>query len=59
MTDAKLPPGIDAPAPPTQGERTVAGIVLPPDVERDIHQLAARLGGMDRLRDIVSELAAR
>ena len=53
MTQAELPPGIDAPTPKAEHDRILAGTEPPPDVERDIHQLAERVGGLDRLRDLI------
>ncbi|HET6573367.1 MAG TPA: hypothetical protein VFG68_07185 [Fimbriiglobus sp.] len=50
MTQADLPPGIDVP-PPSEEHGLSA------DLLRDIQQLADRVGGMDRLRDIVATLA--
>ena len=57
MTQAELPPGIDAPSPPGEAERIAAAEHLPPDVERDIHRLADRVGGMTQLRDLIARLA--
>ncbi|HEX4613654.1 MAG TPA: hypothetical protein VH092_36060 [Urbifossiella sp.] len=49
---ADFPPGIDAPAPPAERNRPA-----PADITRDIRQLADRVGGLDRLRELVTELA--
>jgi hypothetical protein len=57
MTEADLPPGIDAPSPQSERDRIAAGKALAPDVERDIRRLADRVGGMTRLRELVTELA--
>lgn len=57
MTQAELPPGIDAPTPKAEHDRIMAGANLPPDVERDIQRLADRVGGLDRLRELVDEMA--
>jgi hypothetical protein len=56
MTQAELPPGIDAPSPPQVRER-VTGKSSPDDVEREIRQLAERVGGFPRLRTLVDEFA--
>ena len=56
MTQADLPPGIDAPAPPAGRERPQTGADLTPDVELDIRRLADRVGGLARLRELVTEL---
>ena len=56
MTQAELPPGIDAPSPPRVRQR-VAGGTPPDDVERAIRQLAERVGGFQQLRRLVEELA--
>jgi hypothetical protein len=53
-TQAKLPPGIDAPSPPEQSPGTI-----PDDIESELRRLAERVGGMARLREIVTVLAAR
>lgn len=53
MTQAELPPGIDAPTPKSEHDRIMAGTELPPDVERDIHLLAERVGGLYRLREVI------
>jgi hypothetical protein len=50
-TRTELPPGIDAPSPPT--EHNPAGA----DVEHDLRRLADRVGGWERLRRIVDRLA--
>jgi hypothetical protein len=72
MTEADLPPGIDAP-PPSEAE-TGAGAGRGPSArpvrdvpgDRDglsvellheVRQLADRVGGLDKLREIVDELA--
>jgi hypothetical protein len=52
-TRAELPPGIDAPSPPGRGAGTV-----PDEVERELRRLAERVGGMARLRELVTALAA-
>jgi len=57
MTQAELPPGIDAPSPPAVRDRIAAGAATPADVERDLRRLAERLGGWDRLRAVVDRLA--
>lgn len=51
---AELPPGIDAPSPPEQSPGTI-----PDDVESELCRLAGRVGGMARLREMVTVLAAR
>ena len=32
---------------------------LPTDIERDIHRLAERVGGLDRLHELIGELRAK
>jgi|GEM_PF-2618955 len=56
MTQAELPPGIDAPSPPKVRDRST-GEVLPADVAREIRKLAQQVGGFPRLRTLVDELA--
>lgn len=58
MTQAELPPGIDVPPPGPGQVRADAGESTPLDVVRDIRQLADRVGGLDRLRDLIDEIAA-
>jgi hypothetical protein len=53
-----LPPGIDAPGPPSSTARNPA-TPLPTDIERDIHRLAERVGGLDRLHELIGELRAK
>ena len=53
MTQAELPPGIDAPSPPGRTAEPA-----PADVERELRRLAERVGGMARLREMVTVLAA-
>lgn len=57
MTQAELPPGIDAPTPKAEHDRIMSGANLPPDVERDIRRLADRVGGLPRLRELIDEMA--
>jgi hypothetical protein len=57
MTEADLPPGIDAPSPQSERDRIAGGQTLSPDVEREIRRLADRVGGMTHLRELVTELA--
>lgn len=52
-----LPPGIDAPGPPTSKAHGTAPL-LPTDIKRDIHRLAERVGGLDRLHELIGELRA-
>lgn len=53
-----LPPGIDAPGPPISKQRAAA-LPLPTDIERDIHLLAERVGGLNRLHELIGELRAK
>lgn len=53
---AELPPGVDAPSPPAERDRIAAVDHPPADVVRDIRQLADRVGGFARLRELVAEL---
>jgi hypothetical protein len=73
MTEADLPPGVDAPPPPETNEASAGpsrGRSTRPvrDVRSDrdglsvellheVRQLADRVGGLDKLREIVDELA--
>lgn len=57
MTQADLPPGIDAPSPQAVRDR-VSGGSAPDDVEAEVRRLAERVGGMARLRELVTVLAA-
>jgi hypothetical protein len=50
---AELPPGIDAPTPKPEHDRILADSEVPADVERDIHRLAERVGGLYRLREVI------
>lgn len=50
---AELPPGIDAPSPPERSAGTI-----PDDVASELRRLAERVGGMARLREVVTVLAA-
>lgn len=50
-----LPPGIDAPGPPPSKRRATPA-PLPTDIERDIHRLAERVGGLSRLQELIGEL---
>jgi hypothetical protein len=52
-----LPPGIDAPGPPPSKQRLTPA-PLPTDIERDIHRLAERVGGLSRLHELIGELRA-
>ena len=56
-TQAELPPGIDAPSPKAARERIESG-QAPADMEDEIRQLAERVGGLARLRELVNALAA-
>lgn len=62
MTQAQLPPGIDAPAPPNANSAATAGSTrndaAPADVVRELRQLADRVGGFAQLKALVDELAA-
>lgn len=58
MTQAELPPGVDAPSPRSERDRIAAGAGIPADVARDIDRLAERVGGWDRLRGLVDQRAA-
>lgn len=59
MTQAELPPGIDVPPPaPARARADAGGEPTPLDLVRDIRQLADRVGGLDRLRDLIDEIAA-
>jgi hypothetical protein len=52
-----LPPGIDAPSPDRERQRIAAGeSVAASAIEQDIRRLAHRVGGMSRLRALVTEL---
>jgi hypothetical protein len=57
-TEVELPPGIDAPAPPPVRDRAAAGSDPPANVERELRRCAGRVGGWDRLRELVDRLAA-
>lgn len=55
--DADFPPGIDAPSPEADRARIAAGLpAAPPDVSAEIRRLAARVGGLRRLRELVAEM---
>ncbi|MBA4064912.1 MAG: hypothetical protein C0501_14595 [Isosphaera sp.] len=60
MTQADLPPGVDVPEPE---QRAIAARRAPADGEpsvevvRRIRQLADRVGEIDKLRELVDELA--
>jgi hypothetical protein len=56
MTQAELPPGIDAPTPKAEHDRILADSDVPADVERDIHRLAERVGGLYRLREVIDNM---
>jgi hypothetical protein len=56
MTQAELPPGIDAPSPQAERDRLIVGSDIPAGVEEDIRQLAHRVGGLSRLRELVNEM---
>jgi hypothetical protein len=56
MPQAELPPGIDAPTPKAEHDRIMTGADVPADVERDIHQLAERVGGLYRLREVINDM---
>jgi len=58
MTQAELPPGVDAPSPRSERDRIAAGADLPADVARDLDRLAERVGGWERLRGLVDQRAA-
>jgi hypothetical protein len=58
MTQAELPPGIDAPSPRAERDRIAAGEGEAPDVENELYRLADRVGGWDRLRTVIDRLAA-
>ena len=58
MTQAELPPGIDAPSPPAVRDRLAADEAVAADVARDLRRLADRVGGWDRLRAQVERLAS-
>ncbi|HEY1186735.1 MAG TPA: hypothetical protein VGE74_03710 [Gemmata sp.] len=55
-TQADLPPGIDAPGPPSNHDRSQTSASLTPEVELDIRRLADRVGGLARLRGLVTDL---
>lgn len=72
MTEADLPPGVDAPPPPeartgagaSRGRSTRPIRDVPSDRDglsvellHEVRQLADRVGGLDNLREIVDELA--
>jgi hypothetical protein len=71
MTQAELPPGIDAPSPLEERDRVAGGEAgsertapgagaaggVSPDLLGEIRRLADRVGGLDRLRAVVDELA--
>jgi hypothetical protein len=57
MTQAELPPGIDAPSPPAVRDEVARGTNPPAELLREIRQLADRVGGIDKLRELVDELA--
>lgn len=58
MTQADLPPGVDAPSPRSERDRIAAGAGIPADVASDLDRLADRVGGWDRLRGLVDQRAA-
>ena len=53
-----LPPGHRCAGPPVI-ERGDSAAPLPTDIERDIHRLAERVGGLDRLHELIGELRAK
>lgn len=54
---ADLPPGMDAPSPERERQRIAAGQGAATDaIEGDIRRLANQVGGMTRLRELVTEL---
>lgn len=55
MTQAELPPGIDAPSPPRVRNQSAGEVSA--DVVREIRKLAQQVGGFPRLRTLVDELA--
>jgi hypothetical protein len=55
----EFPPGIDVPAPPGARDHIAPAQAISADIERDIRQLADRVGGLARLRELVTELADR
>jgi hypothetical protein len=66
MTQAELPPGIDAPSPElvrAEAERqakhraAASASDSPADLVRQVRQLADRVGGIDRLRELLDEVA--
>jgi hypothetical protein len=56
-TQTELPPGIDAPSPQSVLDGIARG-PIPHDVEQEVRRLAERVGGMARLRELVTTLAA-
>ncbi|HEY2910085.1 MAG TPA: hypothetical protein VGI99_07550 [Gemmataceae bacterium] len=59
MTEAQLPPGMDAPSPKPVRDRIASGAKPSADVEGDLRRLAERVGGWDQLRNLVDQLAGK
>ncbi len=49
----EVPPGIDSSTPVCGQNQDTTGAERPGDIERDIHLLAARVGGLYRLREVI------
>ncbi|HXD87908.1 MAG TPA: hypothetical protein VN641_15555 [Urbifossiella sp.] len=59
MTEAQLPPGMDAPSPKPVRDRIASGAKASADVEGELRRIADRVGGWPQLRDIVDRLAEK
>jgi hypothetical protein len=60
MTEAEPAPPPDVTVPePAEAERGSVARTLDPQLVTDINRLAERIGGMDKLKAIVDQLAAR
>jgi len=59
MTEAQLPPGMDAPSPKPVRDRIASGAKPAADVEGDLRRIADRLGGWEQLRNLVDRLAGK
>ncbi len=57
MTQAELPPGIDAPTPSAERQRIASGDSVPADVAEELRHLAKRAGGFTQLRTFLDEVS--
>jgi hypothetical protein len=57
-TEAELPPGVDAPSPAAERRRIAENRSTPADLAQEIRQLADRVGGFQRLRELVNQTEA-